>query len=248
VTDEPRPAPFEAVPEDWDRALAIVAHPDDIEYAAAAVARWTDQGKHVAYCLLTSGEAGIDSIQPEQSGPLREREQRDAAAIVGVQEVEFLGYPDGTLEYGIAMRRDLSRVLRRQRPDMVITNNFRETWDGTALNQPDHMVAGRAALDAARDAGNRWIFRELLDEGLEPWPGVRAVLANWSPQSQHAVDVTGTFDRGVQSYRAHQTYLDALGPDAPNPQEFMEGLSRMAGTRLGTRFAVAFELLPLQLF
>jgi LmbE family N-acetylglucosaminyl deacetylase len=244
---ELRPAPLEPVPEDWERGLAIVAHPDDIEYGAAAIARWTDQGKRVSYCLLTSGEAGIDNLAPEQSGPLREREQRDAAAVVGVSDVEFLGYPDGTLEYGISMRRDLARVLRRHRPQMVITNNFRETWDGTSLNQPDHMVAGRAAVDAARDAGNRWIFRELLDEGLEPWPGVRAVLANWSPLSKHGVDVTDTFDRGLDSYRAHRTYLDGLGPDAPDPQEFMEGLSRMAGTRLGTRFAVAFELLPLQL-
>ena len=122
------------------------------------MARWTDQGKHIAYCLLTSGEAGIDGIDPEQSRPLREQEQRNAAAIVGVHDVEFLGYPDGTLEYGIGMRRDLARVLRRHRPDMVITGNFRETWDGTALNQPDHIVAGRAALDAARD-GNRCVSR-----------------------------------------------------------------------------------------
>jgi LmbE family N-acetylglucosaminyl deacetylase len=245
---EPRPAPLEPVPEEWERGLAIVAHPDDIEYAAAAMARWTDQGKYIAYCLLTSGEAGIDGIDPEQSRPLREQEQRNAAAIVGVHDVEFLGYPDGMLEYGIGMRRDLARVLRRHRPDMVITGNFRETWDGTALNQPDHIVAGRAALDAARDAGNRWVFRELLDnEGLEPWPGVKAVLADWSPMSTHAVDVTDMFDRGLESYRAHKVYLDGLGPDAPDPQEFMEGLSRMAGTRLGTRFAVAFELLPLHL-
>jgi LmbE family N-acetylglucosaminyl deacetylase len=243
------PAPLEPVPEDWERGLAIVAHPDDIEYAAAAVARWTDQGKQIAYCLLTRGEAGIDSLPPEESGPLREGEQRAAAAIVGVHDVEFLDYPDGTLEYGIALRRDLARVVRRHRPEIVITNNFRETWDGTALNQPDHMVAGRAALDAARDAGNRWVFRELLDdEGLQPWPGVRAVLGNWSPQSTHAVDVTDTFERGVESYRAHAIYNEGLGPDAPDPHEFMEGLSRMAGTRLGTRFAVAFELLPLQLY
>ena len=110
---EPRPAPLEPVPEEWERGLAIVAHPDDIEYGAAAIARWTDQGKHIAYCLLTSGEAGIDGIDPEQSRPLREQEQRNAAAIVGVHDVEFLGYPDGTLEYSVGMRRDLARVLRR---------------------------------------------------------------------------------------------------------------------------------------
>ena len=96
--DRTSPRPARTRPEEWERGLAIVAHPDDIEYAAAAMARWTDQGKHIAYCLLTSGEAGIDGIDPEQSRPLREQEQRNAAAIVGVHDVEFLGYPDGTLE------------------------------------------------------------------------------------------------------------------------------------------------------
>src|SRR5436309_16096503 len=102
--------PVQPVDESWSTALAIVAHPDDLDYGtAAAIARWTAQGKRVAYCLATSGEAGIDGMEPERAGPLREAEERTAAAIVGVTAVEFLGYPDGTIEYGLPLRRDIAR-------------------------------------------------------------------------------------------------------------------------------------------
>lgn len=246
---ETAPPPFEPVPEDWSRGLVVVAHPDDVEYgSAAAIARWTAQGKSIAYCLVTSGEAGIDRIPPEQAGPLREAEERASAAVVGVEEVEFLGYPDGVVEYGLGLRRDIARVIRRQRPEIVVTVNFRETFGGSMLNQADHIAAGRAVLDAARDAGNRWVFRELLDEGLEPWSGVRAILAGGSPEATHAVDTTDTFDLGVESLRAHRAYLEGLGPDHPDPAEFLEGFARATGTRLGCRFATSFELYPLQLF
>ena len=173
------PEPFEPLTEDWQRALAVVAHPDDLEFgAAAAIARWTGQGKEIAYCLLTSGEAGIDGLPPAESKPVREAEQIESARIVGVDVVEFLGQPDGILEYGVALRREITRAIRRHRPEIVITNNFRSTWDGaSALNQADHMSTGRATLDACRDAANRWIFP---DAG-EPWAGVRQVAMANSP-------------------------------------------------------------------
>jgi LmbE family N-acetylglucosaminyl deacetylase len=139
------PEPFEALPEDWTKALAVVAHPDDLEFgAAAAVARWTAQGKEVVYCLLTSGEAGIDSMAPAECGPLREAEQIESARIVGVSEVEFLGQPDGTIEYGVELRRLITAAIRRHRPEIVITNNFRETWDGdVVLNQSSRSASSR---------------------------------------------------------------------------------------------------------
>jgi LmbE family N-acetylglucosaminyl deacetylase len=244
---EPRPEPYEALPEDWDRALAIVAHPDDLEYgAAAAVARWTRQGKHVTYCMVTSGEAGIDAIEPDKCRPLREAEQIESARIVGVDTVEFLGFPDGVIEYGLPLRRDLSRVIRRHRPDIVITGNFRDTWGGIMLNQADHIATGRAVVDAVRDAGNRWVFRDLIDEGHEPWGGVRAVWAAGSPDARHAVDTSEDFDQGVRSLEAHAAYLAGLAPgQMADAREFLEGMGRAAGTRLGTRFAVSFEVYPM---
>jgi LmbE family N-acetylglucosaminyl deacetylase len=236
--------------EDWQRALAIVAHPDDLEFgAAAAIARWTDQGKEIGYVLATSGEAGIDSMPPERSGPVREREQRASAALVGVEVVEFLGLPDGMLEYGLPLRREVARAVRRHRPEVVITTNFHETWDGqTALNQADHIATGRAVLDGVRDAGNRWVFTDLRDEDLEPWNGVRQIWVANSPRSRHGVDTTGTFDRGVASLRAHAEYLSGLGSGTFDPEEFLESICRQTGTRLGCRYGVAFEVFPLVSF
>ena len=242
-----RPPPLRPLDEAWQRALAVVAHPDDLEFGtAAAIARWTDAGKDVVYCLLTSGEAGIDAMPPEQCRQVREQEQRASAHIVGVDTVEFLGMPDGVLEYGVPMRRAIAEVVRRHRPDIVITTNFRDTWDGaSALNQADHIAAGRAALDAVRDAGNRWVFPDQVEQdGLEPWDGVRAVWASSSPLARHAVDVTDTFERGVESLQAHDAYLRGLGWEL-DPREFLEGLTRPAGSRLGTTYAVPFEVFPL---
>lgn len=245
---ELRPEPYEALPEDWDRALAVVAHPDDLEYgAAAAIARWTGQGKHIVYCMVTSGEAGIDALDPDTCRPLREAEEVESARIVGVDTVEFLGRPDGIVEYGLPLRRDVSRMVRRHRPDIVITGNFRETFGGVLLNQADHIAVGRAVVDGVRDAGNRWIFRDLIQEGYAPWNGVRAVWAGGSPDARHAVDTTADFAKGVASLEAHAAYLAGLNPgQMPDAGEFLEGMAREAGSRLGTRFAAAFEVFPMR--
>jgi len=232
--------------EDWERALAVVAHPDDMEFgAAAAVARWTGQGKSVVYCMVTSGEAGIDGMHPSEAGAAREQEEIESARIVGVDDVEFLRLPDGILEYGVPLRREITAMIRKHRPEIVITNNFRETWGGTALNQADHIAVGRATLDAVRDAGNRWIFPEQVAAGVDKWGGVRAVWAAGSPGGQHAVDTTATFDKGVASLTTHKAYIDGPGWEHFDPAEFLEGAARPTGARLGVRFATGFEVFPM---
>ena len=237
------PDPLIPLREDWDRALCIVAHPDDMEFgSAAAVARWTAQGKDISYCLVTSGEAGIDGIHPDESGPLREAEQIESCRVVGVTKVDFLHQPDGVLKHSIGMRRRLAEVIRRRRPEVVITLNFHESFGGGNLNQADHIAVGRATLDAVRDAGNRWIFHDQVEDGLEPWGGVREVWAGSSPLATHGVDTTDTFELGVESLRAHKAYIDGLGWEGWDPAEFLEGIARPTGTRLGTKFAAAFEV------
>jgi LmbE family N-acetylglucosaminyl deacetylase len=232
---------YEALPEDWERALAIVAHPDDLEYgAASAIARWTSQGKEVSYILVTRGEAGIDSMAPEKAGPLREEEERRSARVVGVNTVEFLGYPDGTIEYGLALRRDLARSIRRFRPEVIISINPHLTWGHRAFNMADHRVVGLAILDASRDAANRWIFRDLLELGLEPWSGVRMVCFSGSAQATHAVDVTDYLAQGISSLREHAAYLSALGAD--DPEEFLRARAADVGKRLGCELAADFEV------
>ena len=130
---------LEPLSEDWERALAVVAHPDDLEYgAASAIARWTSQGKEINYLLVTRGEAGIDSMPPEEVGPLREREEINSAGLVGVRNVDFLDYRDGIIEYGLPLRLDITRAIRKHRPEILITLNHHLTWNGTHLNMADH--------------------------------------------------------------------------------------------------------------
>ena len=239
------------LPEDWQSGMAIVAHPDDLEYgASSAIARWTAQGKKLTYCLVTSGEAGIDSMPPNESRTVRQAEQRASAAAVGVDTVEFLDFPDGVVEYGLPLRHAIARAIRQQRPEIVVTNNLRDTWDAeqlgreeAPLNHADHIATGRAILDGVRDAANRWVFTELLEEGLQPWGGVRQVWVANSPLSGHGIDVTDSFARGVASLRAHEAYIKGLGQAAFDPEEFLESLARRSGTQLGCKFAVSFEVL-----
>jgi LmbE family N-acetylglucosaminyl deacetylase len=236
---------LEPFPDDWSRALVVVAHPDDMEYGGSgAVARWTDAGKEVAYLLVTRGEAGIDTIPPVEAGPLREGEQRAACAAVGVTEVEFLDHPDGVVEYGLPLRRDIAAVIRRRRAELVVTANFADRWPGGGLNMADHVHTGRAVLDACRDAGNRWVFP---GAGGDPWTGVRYLAATGSPEPTHGVDIGPVFDRAVASLSAHRAYLAALGGGAmTDPEAFLRREAEAVAEQLpGATLAVGFELFSL---
>src|SRR5579884_581999 len=190
--------------EDWQRGLAIVAHPDDLEYgAASAIARWTASGKNISYLLVTRGQSGIDGMPPEKAGPARAEEERNSARVVGVESVDFLDYPDGTVEYSLALRRDIARVIRRLQPEVLISVTGEMAWGGHYLNQADHRHVALATIDAARDAGNRWVFPEIVEGGLEPWNGAKRVLMSGSPNPTHAVDVSDYLDRGIASLKEH---------------------------------------------
>jgi LmbE family N-acetylglucosaminyl deacetylase len=244
MTDSPLP-PLRPMPDDWRRALAVVAHPDDLEYGcSAAVASWVADGRQVTYVLATRGEAGIDTLPPERARSLREAEQRAAAAAVGVSTVEFLDHQDGVIEYGVPLRRDIAAAVRRHRPEMLITLNHQDTWAPGAWNTPDHVAVGRAVLDAAADAGNRWIFPELTERGLRPWNGVRWVAVANSPTPTHAVPAGPGFERGVRSLLRHRTYIEALTDEDPETyaRRFLADSTRAHGARFGGRPAVAFKL------
>ena len=234
-------ATVEPVPEDWNRGIVIVAHPDDIEYGcAAAVARWTAQGKDIRYVLATSGEAGIEGLAPTECGPLREAEEKRSAALVGVHEVEFLGHPDGRLEYGLELRRSLAGAIRRHRPDMVVTMNHRETWAPGLRNSADHRAVGQAALDAISDAANEWIFPDLPEPR---WTGVRLAALNVMIGYTHAVDVTDSVAAAVASLTEHARYLTALS-DTPVAEQAAAQIAMATGPKAGfaAERAVGFEL------
>jgi LmbE family N-acetylglucosaminyl deacetylase len=227
---------LEPVPDDWERALAIVAHPDDMEYgAAAAVAHWTASGKHVSYLLVTRGETGIDALEPGECARVREAEERASAAIVGVDTVEFLDHPDGLVEYGIPLRRDLALSIRAHRPEVIVTLNHRETWGGGNFNMADHRNVGLAALDAIRDAANPWLF---VHQDVEHWSGVRFALVAGA-EASHFVDVSAELELGIASLEAHARYLAHVGTDA---REFLTSIAEADGRAAGTRYATLFAL------
>ncbi|MEV4145429.1 PIG-L deacetylase family protein [Amycolatopsis sp. NPDC049691] len=231
--------------ESFRRVLCVVAHPDDMEYGtSAAVAKWTSRGVDVGYLLLTRGEAGMPN-PPEETARLRVAEQRAACDVVGVEHLTVLEHPDGVLVYGLDLRRDICREIRRFKPDVVYGTGYAvETPYG--FDQADHRAAGLATLDAIRDAGNRWVFPEQIDdEGLEPHT-VRWYLTTGVTDATHGVDVTGEpLRRGVASLEAHAAYLAAL-PDHPAPADFIPKFSAMSGKAMGVEHAVLFRAYDLQ--
>ena len=237
-------APIPAFPEDWQTALAVVAHPDDLEYgAASAVAKWTQQGKQIIYVMVSRGEAGINEMHPSEVGPLRSQEEIDAARAVGVDTVEFLEHTDGDIEYGLPLRRDISRAIRRHRPDIVLTLSHHLQFPSGHLNMADHRNVGIAVFDAARDAANRWIFPELLNAGLEPWNGVRFVAVFGPSKPTHGIDVTGHWEQGMESLRQHRAYLEYLGQEATDRTfKFLTAHAVEAGNAFGCQHAVMAEL------
>jgi LmbE family N-acetylglucosaminyl deacetylase len=201
------------MPDDWQRALVVAAHPDDIEYGlAAAVAAWTAAGKEVHYLLATRGEAGMAGLPPAEAGPVREEEERRSAAVVGVSEVEFLDHRDGVLVAGPELRRDLAAAIRRHRPDMVVTGYFGATWTPPGVspayvNSADHRALGQSIIDAVADAANEWIFPDLPEE---PWRGVTYIAVSELLDPPHEVDVADQVERAVASLCEHRRYLELL--------------------------------------
>ena len=233
------------VPEDWSRALAIVAHPDDLEYgSASAVAKWISQGKSIAYALATRGEAGIDGMNPMDCAPIRAQEELNSAAVVGVTEVVFFDHQDGTIEYGLPLRRDVARAVRRFRPEVIISLNRRESWGGQSWNTPDHRAVGTAAIDGARDAGNRWIF---------PIGWTKAWTAGEAPEWCYSTDLRNlltfvtlpaSWTRASPLCKSTQRISRDLGGGSiPTPSS--GNLQKGSGKDVGCRHAVTFEMISL---
>jgi LmbE family N-acetylglucosaminyl deacetylase len=190
-----------------ERALVVTAHPDDVDFGAAGtVASWTATGVEVTYCVCTDGDAGgfDPAVDRAEIPGIRRAEQVEAAKQVGVHDVRFLGYRDGSLTPTLELRRDISRVIRQVRPQRAIIQSPDRNWARIGASHPDHLAAGAAAIAAVYpDARNPFAHPELLrDEGLEEW----SVLETWvaaHPQNNHWVDITDWFDAKLAALRAH---------------------------------------------
>ena len=234
---------------DVTRVLVVTAHPDDVDFGAAGtVAAWTAAGIEVTYCICTSGDAGgFDATPRHEMAALREAEQRAAAKEVGVSDVRFLGYPDGRLTPSLELRRDISREIRRFRPQRVLTQSPEIWWRRLPASHPDHRAAGEAALAAVYpDARNPFAHPELLaEEGLEAW-SVPEVWLMAAPDERidHVVDITDTVGRKVAALRAHASQTTHM-TDLDQRMRSVGGMwARRFGLTAG-RFAEAFQIVSI---
>ncbi|GAA4411853.1 PIG-L family deacetylase [Fodinibacter luteus] len=239
------PPALEPLDDAFSTVLCVVAHPDDIEYGtAAAVHRWVGDGSTVSYFLLTRGEAGIDTMHPDEAARVREAEEVESARRVGVDAVEFGDHRDGAIEYGVALRRDITRAVRRTRPELVVAQTWGERFAGGMVNQADHRAVGLATLDAVADAGNRWLHPDLAGEGLEPWGGVKAIAVAGSATPTHWVDVSGEhFEAAVHSLEAHEAYNAALPESFPEPRALLQMILGGGGQAAGVEHAALFDVI-----
>jgi LmbE family N-acetylglucosaminyl deacetylase len=226
------------------RILGIFAHPDDAEFTVAgSVALWASQGAQITYVVVTDGGAG--SNDPSQSRAelacLRQAEQTAACALLGVQEVLFLGYPDGILEPTLDLRRDLTRIIRRLKPDRVVCGDPSVLFYGDGyINHPDHRAAAEAALYAVfPSAPTRPIFPELLAEGLEPHQVKEVYMMSDSARVNAYVDITSTIERKIEALRCHKSQVD------PGDGQWLRGWAAEAGKAAGMPYAEAYRVMKL---
>lgn len=229
------------------RVLSIHAHPDDQEFTVGGtLAKWARAGSHVVTVCITSGGAGSNEHTPpgmtrDALAPIREEEQRQACRVLGVSEVVFLGYEDGMIEPSLALRRELTRVIRRHRPDAVVCGDPTVRFYGAIyLNHPDHRAAADAALDAVfPSAETRLVFPELLDEGLEPHK-VRAVFIHGSESPDTFIDISEVLGVKLAALKEHRTQMGTW-----DPTEMITGWARMQGAPRKLEAAESFRLMRL---
>lgn len=193
------------------RVLVVSAHPDDVEFACAGtLIRWVDEGAEVVLCIATDGSTGTQdrSLMGAPLADLRRIESERAAELMGVTELVWLGYRDGYVEYTLGLRRDLARIFRRFRPHRFVVMEPASTIEDRFINHPDHRAVGQACLDVAMTAGTTpGHFPELLEEGLEPWRGLREVWVAGPGAKPVAVDIEATLDRKIEALLCHATQL-----------------------------------------
>ena len=231
-----------------ERALVVTAHPDDVDFGAGGtVATWTAEGIEVAYCICTDGDAGgFDPEVPRgEIAGIRQAEQRAAAKELGVEDVTFLGHPDGRLASSVELRRDISRVIRQKRPQRVVIQSPERNWERIYASHPDHLAAGEAAISAVYpDARNPFAHLELAAEGLEAWTVAEVwVMGGTSAGPNRYVDITDVFDRKLAALRAHESQTAHM--------EDLEGMLRgwlgMQAVNAGFaegRLAESFRVVP----
>lgn len=226
------------------RVLVVSAHPDDSDFGASGtIASWIKQGIQVSYCICTNGDQGGEEsgIPVEEMPAVRQKEQRAAGAAIGVTDITFLNYRDGSLEPTLGLRKDIVRAIRIAQPDRMVIQSPERNWERIGASHPDHLAAGEAAIQAVYpDARNPFAFPDLLDAGIEPWR-VKEVWVTAHASPDHFVDITDFFHLKMATLHAHASQT------AHNAE--LENMVRAWGERNATagglpdgRIAEAFKI------
>lgn len=225
------------------RVLGIFAHPDDPEFSVGgSAALWASEGAEVYYCVVTDGSAGSNTPGEDLAALVttRQAEQRAAAAVLGLKDVFFLGYADGTLQPTIELRRELTRLIRKLKPDRVVCGDPTAIFYGDDyINHPDHRAAAEAAVYAVfPSAESRPIFSELLAEGYEPHK-VRELYISGAIEPTLYVDISSTLDRKIEALRCHKSQLD------PGDGKWIRDWAAEIGKAGELEYAEAFRVMRL---
>ncbi len=227
-----------------ERAMVVMAHPDDPEFSCAGtVARWSQTGTEVCYVLCTSGDVGIaePGMTRAKAATIREAEERDAAKILGVKEVVFLGEPDGLLQPTLELRKKIVRQIRRFRPEVVITGDPTVVWASESyINHPDHRAAATAALDATFPAaGQPNLFEELEEQGLSAHKPRKVYVTTWGDPDIF-VNITDTIDLKIEALRAHKSQMKDW-----DPEEMIKNWAAERGKGKEMAYAEGFRVITL---
>jgi LmbE family N-acetylglucosaminyl deacetylase len=210
---------------------------------AGTLALWADAGADVTLCIATDGSTGTQDrdLMGERLSQLRKKESRAAADVIGINEVVWLDYQDGYVEYTLDLRRDIARVFRRYKPHRFVVMEPAPTVEDRFINHPDHRAIGQASLDVSMTAGTTpGHFPELLDEGFDPWRGLREVWITGPGQKPRAVDISRTIDRKIEALKRHQSQV---GDDIEQIAGFVRRFTAEAGQVHGYDYAETFSVI-----
>src|SRR5438067_1120994 len=232
---------------DFERAMVVFAHPDDAEFGSAGtVAKWTSEGVEVAYVCVTDGSAGSNEpgVVREELAELREIEQRAACEVLGVRDITFFGIVDGYVELTLDLRRDLTREVRRFRPDVLVTPDPTRFWDESRsyINHSDHRTVGQACMAVVNpDSSTRPMFPELLDEGFEPHEIPYLWIPMMSGDFDTFVDITTTVETKIEALRCHKSQIHDWPVD-----DWIRDRARERAEGQGVEFAESFKTFKLR--
>ena len=246
--DEAAAGPQQPEPAKLERVLVVSAHPDDPEFGfGGTVAKLASEGVEVTYVICTDGsQGGEDPTVPDvELTETRYREQRAAAAVLGVKDVVFLGFKDGHLRADLELRMAISREIRRVRPDAVFTHNPQRVLGiGIGASHPDHLAVGEAAFAAVYpDARNPRAFRELLSEGLEAHKVKEIWIGAWM-DGDHIVDVSAFMEKKIEALKQHLSQFTKPGQETFGFEKFIRERMQETGKKIGVEYAEGFRRFP----